>query len=205
MKRPCPIKAPAVQLRRPTLLPLRAGAGVRRQRFSLSAFGGEGRGEVATAFPLHIGWGLELLGRQRKDLSHLGRGEKDCRNGKAGRPSERERRSQFAGGEGPLRAERAGASESLGRGEVAPLLPFPLSHLLPFLLLILLSSPSTPAAVFTTNLTLSETNFAYDGQDIVINGATVAIDGPHTFSSTLLIGRSVHIPSQSISLPRSEL
>ena len=78
-----------------------------------------------------------------------------------------------------------------GRGEVVLLLPFPLSHLLPFLLLILLSSPSTPAAVFTTNLTLSETNFAYDGQDIVIDGATVAIDGPHAFNSLLLSNGAV--------------
>ena len=41
---------------------------------------------------------------------------------------------------------------------------------------------TAPAAVFTTNLTLSETNFAYDGQDIVMDGATVAIDGPHALS-----------------------
>ena len=38
-------------------------------------------------------------------------------------------------------------------------------------------SPPAPAAVFTTNLALSETNFAYDGQDIVIDGVTVAITG----------------------------
>jgi hypothetical protein len=58
---------------------------------------------------------------------------------------------------------------------------------LPFLLLILLLLllfPSlAPAAVFTTNLTLTETNFAYDGQDIVIDGAMVAIDGLHAFNS----------------------
>jgi len=35
----------------------------------------------------------------------------------AGLESLRKRRKEFAGGEGPLRAERAGASESLGRGE----------------------------------------------------------------------------------------
>jgi hypothetical protein len=40
-------------------------------------------------------------------------------NSKAVRPTERARRSQFAEGKGPLRTERAGASESLGRGEVA--------------------------------------------------------------------------------------
>jgi hypothetical protein len=31
---------------------------------------------------------------------------------------------------------------------------------------------NSSAAVFTNNLTLSETNTAYDGQDIVIDGAT---------------------------------
>jgi hypothetical protein len=45
---------------------------------------------------------------------------------------------------------------------------------------------SSCAAVFTTNLTLSETNTAYDGQDIVIDGnITVTIDGPHAFNSLL--------------------
>ena len=39
------------------------------------------------------------------------------------------------------------------------------------------------AAVFTNNLTLSETNAAYDGQDIVISGATLTVDGPHAFNS----------------------
>jgi hypothetical protein len=48
-----------------------------------------------------------------------------------------------------------------------------------------------PAAVFTTNLTITETNFAYDGQDIVIDGATAAIDGPHAFNSLLLTNGAV--------------
>jgi hypothetical protein len=50
------------------------------------------RFKAAGAFrlPLLAKRGLELLGKQRKE---------------------------FAGGEGPRRAERAGASESLGRGE----------------------------------------------------------------------------------------
>ena len=42
------------------------------------------------------------------------------------------------------------------------------------------------AAVFTTSATLSESDTNYDGQDIVIDGATVAIDGPHAFNSLLL-------------------
>jgi hypothetical protein len=41
--------------------------------------------------------------------------------------------------------------------------------------------PSTaPAATFTTNALLTEADTSYDGQDIVIDGATVAIDGRHS-------------------------
>lgn len=39
------------------------------------------------------------------------------------------------------------------------------------ILLLLLLSSSVPAATFTNNLPLSETNTAYDGQAIVISGA----------------------------------
>jgi hypothetical protein len=56
-----------------------------------------------------------------------------------------------------------------------------------------------PATVFTTNLTLTETNFAYDGQDIVIDGATVAIDGPHAFHS--LLQTRVQPPMPAYSAP----
>ena len=52
-----------------------------------------------------------------------------------------------------------------------------------FLITVLCPLSSGFAAVFTNALTLSETNTAYDGQDIVIQGATVAIDGPHAFHS----------------------
>ena len=59
-------------------------------------------------------------------------------------------------------------------------------------------APQLSAAVFTTNLTLSETNFTYDGQDIVIQGATVTIDGPHAFHSLFLTnGAMLLIPTRS--------
>ena len=45
---------------------------------------------------------------------------------------------------------------------------------------------SLQAAEFTTPTTISETDTTYDGQDIVINSTTVAIDGAHSFSSLLL-------------------
>ena len=51
-----------------------------------------------------------------------------------------------------------------------------------------LSPQPCVAATFTANALISETNTAYDGQDLVISGAgvTVAIDGPHAFHSLLL-------------------
>jgi hypothetical protein len=44
---------------------------------------------------------------------------------------------------------------------------------------------NSAAAVFTNNLTISETNTAYDGLALVISGAsvTVALDGPPAFDS----------------------
>ena len=60
------------------------------------------------------------------------------------------------------------------------------SLLLVILILLLLSPSLASAATFTTGFTVTETNFAYDGQDIVISGATVAIDGMHGFNSLLL-------------------
>ena len=47
------------------------------------------------------------------------------------------------------------------------------------------------AATFTNNVTLSETNTAYDGQDIIVDGATVTIDGPHSFNSVRLTNNAV--------------
>lgn len=41
---------------------------------------------------------------------------------------------------------------------------------------------ATAAVTFTNTVTISETNTAYDGQDIVVDGATVTIDGPHSFN-----------------------
>lgn len=75
----------------------------------------------------------------------------------------------------PLRIGCIGWGEG-SRVRCSPFLPL-------ILLLLSLSLLPAPAAVFTTNLTITETNLAYDGQDIVISGATVAIDGPHAFDS----------------------
>ena len=56
---------------------------------------------------------------------------------------------------------------------------------------LLVSSLEAAAITFTTGFTITETNFAYDGQDIVISGATIAIDGPQGFNSLLLTNGAV--------------
>src|SRR6266446_1906212 len=47
------------------------------------------------------------------------------------------------------------------------------------------------AATFTNDATITETNTAFDDQDIIVSGATVTIDGPHSFSSLLLTNGAV--------------
>ena len=55
-----------------------------------------------------------------------------------------------------------------------------------------LCAPSSQAqVVFTNNATISETNASYDSQDIAISGATVTIDGPHSFNSLLLTNGAI--------------
>jgi hypothetical protein len=56
---------------------------------------------------------------------------------------------------------------------------------------------SAHAATFTTNALISEANTAFDGQDIVVSGATLTVDGRHYFNSLLLTNGAVltHSPS----------
>lgn len=60
-----------------------------------------------------------------------------------------------------------------------------------------------PAAVFTTNAGITETNLTYDGQDIVVDGAgvVVAIDGTHAFNFLLLTHGAVLTRSPSMASP----
>ena len=88
-----------------------------------------------------------------------------------------------------------------GRGEESILGRFtrhasrlrPLTTVLFLLISVLCPATSALAAIFTSNTTITETNLAYEGQDIVISGAgvTVAIDGPHAFNSLLLTNGAV--------------
>jgi hypothetical protein len=72
------------------------------------------------------------------------------------------------------------------KGEVVPLPPFPFSPLLLFICFVSFACfvVPTPAAVFITNSIITETNFAYDGQDIVVSGATLTVDGRHSSPSS---------------------
>jgi hypothetical protein len=38
----------------------------------------------------------------------------------------------------------------------------------------------TPAATFSTNALITESDTSYDGQDILVNGATITVDGRHS-------------------------
>lgn len=77
-----------------------------------------------------------------------------------------------------------------------------------FATLLLSSFPLlVPAATFTTNLTLSETNTTYDGQDIIVSAATLTLDGPHAFNSLLLTNGAVltHSPCTTTNTHRLDL
>ena len=66
---------------------------------------------------------------------------------------------------------------------------------------LLVSSLEAAAITFTTGFTITETNFAYDGQDIVVSGAMLTVDGRHSFNS-LLLTNSSSVVFQLIKSPR---
>ena len=53
------------------------------------------------------------------------------------------------------------------------------------------SSPLLLAATFTTPVTISESDTTYDGQDIVVNGAALTVNGAHSFACFLLTNGAV--------------
>jgi hypothetical protein len=53
------------------------------------------------------------------------------------------------------------------------------------------SASNAATVMFTNALTISETNASYDGQDLIINNATVTINGAHSFNSLLLTNNAV--------------
>ncbi|MBE0540564.1 MAG: Ig-like domain-containing protein, partial [Verrucomicrobia bacterium] len=60
---------------------------------------------------------------------------------------------------------------------------------------------------FTNAVTISDTNTTYDGQDIVVDGATVTINGWHSFNSVLLTNGAVltHSPCTTTNTHKLDL
>jgi hypothetical protein len=56
--------------------------------------------------------------------------------------------------------------------------------------MLLLSSPAS-VATFTTNALITEADTSFDGQDMVVSGATLTVDGRHAFNSLLLTNGAV--------------
>ena len=57
---------------------------------------------------------------------------------------------------------------------------------------ILMAAPAARAGVtFTTNTLIGSANLAYEGQDIVIQGCTVTVNGAHGFNSLSLLSTGV--------------
>lgn len=52
-------------------------------------------------------------------------------------------------------------------------------------------NPQLSAATFTTTTNINKADRTCDGQDIIINGATVTFDGAHSSNSLLLIHNAV--------------
>ena len=61
------------------------------------------------------------------------------------------------------------------------------------------------AAEFTNNALITETDTAYDGQDIVVSGATLTVDGRHSFNSLLLTNGAVPTNSPTTALQEHRL
>ena len=95
------------------------------------------------------------------------------------------RRKEFTPSEGPLRAERAGASESLGRGEVVPLLLL----LILFLLSTLLSPPLHAADCPSGLRIIARTGQSVGGQTLTTIRPGVSINDRSTIA--FLVGPGI--------------
>ncbi len=73
--------------------------------------------------------------------------------------------------------------------------------------LLLLGTLDAGAATFTSNFVITETNLLFDGEGIVVSGATLTIDGTHRFNSLLLTDGAVlkHSPCTAASTFKLDL
>jgi hypothetical protein len=93
---------------------------------------------------------------------------------------------------------RKRAQNSQSRRTVSHLLPFSFSHLLLFLVFAQLSTFNpqlSAAATFTNNITITETNTTYEGQDIVISvkGALLTVDTDSGWRLNQVVPRALRI------------
>jgi hypothetical protein len=65
------------------------------------------------------------------------------------------------------------------------------SFLAVFILALLLGAARSQGITFTTNTTIIEGDITYNGQDVIVDGATVTINGAHSFNSVLLTNNAV--------------
>ena len=68
-------------------------------------------------------------------------------------------------------------------------------------------APLSHAVTFTSNVTISEGDTTYDGQDIIMDGATATINGAHSFTSLSLINGAVltHSPCTAAATHKLEI
>lgn len=73
--------------------------------------------------------------------------------------------------------------------------------------LLVLAAQSLAAVTITSNTTITEGDTTYDGEDLIVKGATVAIDGPHSFSSIQVVNGGVltHSPCTATATHKLEL
>jgi hypothetical protein len=65
-------------------------------------------------------------------------------------------------------------------------------------LLLLAIAPQAIAAVFTSNTTINTGDLTYDGQDIVVKGCTLTVNGQHSFNSLTVTNSGVVTHSASV-------
>ena len=68
-------------------------------------------------------------------------------------------------------------------------------------------APLARAVTFTSNVTISEGDTTYDGQDIIVDGAAATINGAHSFTSLSLINGAVltHSPCTALATHKLDL
>jgi hypothetical protein len=65
----------------------------------------------------------------------------------------------------------------------------------------LTSGASAATVTFTNSVTISETNLANEGEDIIVSGATLTADGPHAFNFLLPAPLDLELPGKKLVKP----